>query len=378
MKRDTLDKIVARLDRLGQEELRQLFLRLASDKGLLQDVFDALRDGLILFDGQGRARFANKAAEKIYGRPLNELVRESFERLVGGACSWEELKGSGVAITRDLHVNYPEPRHYNFLMSPVAGGEEYLLLVRDDTETLAAGEEKAEAEQLNLLTFMASAVAHEIGNPLNSLGLNLQLLQRKLARLSTEERSRLEPLLESALSETRRLDTLLRQFLQSIRPQRLHREMVQVNDILARVVETLEPEIAPRGVAVHQSLSEKLPELNADGSQLFQVFYNLIRNAYQSIPGPEGGIVIQTDFNDTDVRVIIGDNGVGISHEVMGSMYEPFRTTKNKGNGLGLLIVRHIVREHGGTLAVASRKGIGTTVTITLPRADRVVRLLPA
>ena len=378
MKRDTLDKIVARLDRLGQEELRQLFLRLASDKGLLQDVFDALRDGLILFDGQGRARFANKAAEKIYGRPLNELVRESFERLVGGACSWEELKGSGVAITRDLHVNYPEPRHYNFLMSPVAGGEEYLLLVRDDTETLAAGEEKAEAEQLNLLTFMASAVAHEIGNPLNSLGLNLQLLQRKLARLSTEERSRLEPLLESALSETRRLDTLLRQFLQSIRPQRLHREMVQVNDILARVVETLEPEIAPRGVAVHQSLSEKLPELNADGSQLFQVFYNLIRNAYQSIPGPEGGIVIQTDFNDTDVRVIIGDNGVGTSHEAMGRMYAPFRTTKNKGNGLGLLIVRHIVREHGGTLAVASRKGIGTTVTITLPRADRVVRLLPA
>ena len=76
--------------------------------------------------------------------------------------------------------------------------------------------------------------------------------------------------------------------------------------------------------------------------------------------------------------MIIGDNGSGISHEVMGSMYEPFRTTRKKGHGLGLLIVRHIIREHGGTLSLTSREGLGATVTITLPRADRIVRLLPS
>ena len=378
MKRDTMDKIVSRLEHLGTEELRQLFMRLASEKGLLQEVFDALRDGLILFDSDGSARFANKAACAIYNRPVKEMLREPFERLVGGTCTWDEVRNSGIAITRDLHVNYPEERHYNFLMSPVGEGSEYLLLIRDDTESLARGEEDAEAEQFNLVTYMAGAVAHEIGNPLNSLGLNLQLMQRKLAKLGSEAQSKLGPLLESALGETRRLDTLLRQFLHSVRPGHLNRETVRLNDVVEHVLTVLEPEMAPRGISIQLSLSRDLPELEADGTQMFQVLYNLIRNAYQSIPGSEGGVYIQTDYNDSDVRIIIGDNGTGISHEVMGNMYEPFRTTRKKGHGLGLLIVRHIIKEHGGTLSIASKEGVGTKVSITIPRADRVVRLLQA
>jgi len=378
VKRDTIDKIVNRLDSLDKEELRQVFLRLASDKGLLQDVFDALRDGLILFDSEGQARFANKAAATIYGRPLRELLSVPFEVLVGNTCSWEDLKESGIAISRDLQVNYPEPRHYHFFMSPVTNGSEYLLLVHDDTETRAAGEEEAEAEQFNLLSFMASAVAHEIGNPLNSLGLNLQLLQRKLSKLTEADQRPLLPLLESALEETQRLDTLLHLFLQSMRPSQLQREAVKLNELLNRVLEALDPEIAARGIGVHLAFHDKLPELNADSTQLFQAFYNIIRNAYQSIPGSDGGIFIQTDFNDTDVRIIVSDTGSGISHEVMGTMYEPFRTTRKKGHGLGLLIVRRIIKEHGGSLTFASKEGTGTTVTITLPRADRVVRLLPS
>lgn len=378
MKQDTIDKLVTRLDHLSPEELRSVFMRLVSDKGLLQDVFDALRDGIILFDAHGQARFANKAAAAIYARPLRELLRTPFETLTGGTCRWDDLCNSGIAITRDLQVNYPEPRHYHFHMSPIAGGSEYLLLVRDDTEQHTRGLEDAEAEQMNLLSFMASAVAHEIGNPLNSLGLNLQLLQRKLNKLPEEDQVKLAPLLETAMEETRRLDTLLHQFLHSMRPTRLQRETVNLNTLIERVLETLDPEIAPRGISVHLELSEGLPELSADSAQLFQAIYNLVRNAYQSIPGEDGGIYIQTAYNDNDLRIVISDTGTGISHEVMGSMYEPFRTTKSKGNGLGLLIVRRIIKDHGGTLGFASKEGTGTTVTITLPRADRVVRLLPA
>lgn len=378
MKQNTLDKIVNRLDAIGPDELRQIFLRLAADKGLLQDVFDSLHDGLILFDSKGQARMANRAAAAIYGKPLHELLRVPFDELVGHTVAWKELRGSGIAIRKDLQVNYPEPRHYNFLMSPIADGTEYLLLVQDDTEIRTRGEENAEAEQMNLLSYMAAAVAHEIGNPLNSLGLNLQLLKRKLAKLPERERAALEPLLETSLGETRRLDTLLRQFLQSMRPTTLRRGSVQLNELIRRVLDVLDPEIAPRGIAVHLDLAEKLPELSGDEAQLFQALYNLIRNAYQSIPGNEGGLYIQTAANDCDVRVVISDTGTGISPEVMGSLYEPFRTTKKKGNGLGLLIVRRIIKDHGGSLGFAGKAGVGTTVTITLPRADRIVRLLPA
>ena len=99
MKQDTIDKLFTRLDHLSPEELRSVFMRLVSDKGLLQDVFDALRDGIILFDAHGQARFANKAAAAIYARPLRELLRTPFETLSGGTCHWDELRNSGIAIT---------------------------------------------------------------------------------------------------------------------------------------------------------------------------------------------------------------------------------------------------------------------------------------
>ena len=378
MNPDTLGKLLSRLDKLSPTEVRALIQRLASEQSLLQEVFDALRDGLILFAADGSAHYANKAACSIYNRPLRELLREPFERLVGGSCTWAELSESKAAIVRDLQVNYPAPKHYNFFLSPVADGREYLLLVRDDTEQMERHEANAEAEQFNLLTFLAGAVAHEIGNPLNSLGLSLQLIERQLKKQGLTAEDSLNSLVRDALSETRRLDTLLHQFLESIRPAHLHRSKIQVNEVIRRVLDILTPEIAERGIAIQCSLCEDLPGISADADRLFQVFYNLIRNAMQSLPGAEGGVSIQTSYNDSDVGIIIGDNGSGISHEVLGNMYQPFRTTKKKGHGLGLLIVRHIVKEHGGMLSITSREGLGTTITITLPRADRMVRLLPA
>lgn len=376
MNKATQHKILERLGYMELAELRRLFTRLAEDRDVLQQVFDTLKDGVIIIGEGGVPSFANRAACEIYGRTHGALMKVPFEMLVGGTCCWEDIQGSGVAINRDLQVTYPAPRHYNFLITPMEKGKRYLLLIHDDTEQQARGRENTEAGQLDVIAYMASAVAHEIGNPLNSLGLNLQLLQRKVSRLEDEAQEPLQPLLQSALKEANRLDVLLRQFLQSMRPAPLQRSKVNLNALLEEVLSLLEPEIAPRGISVRQDFCAELPELNADAEQLFRAFYNLIRNAYQSIPG-EGDILLQTDYNDNVVRVQVVDSGTGIPSEVMGNMYEPFRTTKKKGTGLGLLIVRRIIRDHAGTLSFASKEGEGTQVTVTLPRADKVVRLLP-
>lgn len=378
MKKETLDKIMARIDRMDRDDVQSLIMRLAADKGLFQDVFDALRDGLILFDPAGTPTFANRAACHIYAKSMRDLLKLPFETLVGMTCTWRELKESGVAITRDLLVNYPEKRHYNFCMTPLGEqGEGYLLLIQDDTESRALSEADKEAEQFNAVAFLAAGIAHEIGNPLNAVDLHLQLMRRQLEKLPARSREKIAPLLDTARQETARLDAILKQFLQAIRPAAPQLEKVDVNRLIGRTLDLLTPEIAARGISVRLNFEENLPTIDADPIQLSQVFYNVIRNAYQSIPNSEGGIFLQTTSGDTDVRILVGDTGSGISHEVMGSLYEPFRTTKKGGNGLGLLIVRRIVKDHGGTMTIASKQGLGTTVTISLPRLDFVQRLLP-
>lgn len=379
MKKETLDKLVARIDRMGKADVQSLLLRLAAEKGLFQEVFESLRDGLILFDEKGKAFFANRAAAKIFDKPVQYLLNLSFETLVGKTCTLAQLSESKLAISRDLQVNYPEERHYNFYMAPIGDPSSgYLVLIHDDTESQRRREENADAERFNAVAFLAAGVAHEIGNPLNSLGLHLQLISRKVKALGGKEREMLEPLLETAHAETKRLDTILKQFLQAVRPTEVQRSPVDLNEVIRQTLDVLAPEIAARGVEMRVQWNEQLPLVDGDATQLAQVFYNLIRNAYQSIANPaEGGVFIQTDFTDADLRVNVCDSGSGISHEVLGSIYEPFRTTKEKGNGLGLLIVRRIVKDHGGSMSIASSPGQGTTVTVLLPRADRVQRLLP-
>ncbi|TAG06889.1 MAG: PAS domain-containing protein, partial [Verrucomicrobia bacterium] len=356
MKSGFLEKLVAKLDRVESGEVQQVVSRLLREKGFLEQVFEALQEGVILLDSAGVIGFVNRAACQFFGLDPQRATGQLLSRQIRGL-DWEALMSPGCTVSRDMEVFYPENRFLNFYLSPIqsdpdtseSGG--YVMLVRDLTRSRAEAEQTLESERLNALTLLAAGVAHEIGNPLNSLDIHLQLLGRKLRKLQSGQRELLEEHLQTARGEIQRLDEILKNFLHAVRPVVPQREAQDLNEMITESLKLLEPELINRQLSVELDLSNNLPLAKLDRGQFQQVFYNLIRNAAEAIAGNDGRITIRTWASEVEHVISIEDNGVGISAEHMGAMFEPYRTTKAKGSGLGLLIVRRIVREHGGEIA---------------------------
>lgn len=380
MKPGFLDKLLARIDRIDPAEARQVLDRLVREKGFLEQVFESLHEGVIVLDQDGGINFINGAACRFFGIDPEQAPGTPLASRIPGL-DWATLAKPGKSVSRDLEVFYPENRYLNFYLSPIlpeapAGATVgWVLLVRDLTTTRREAEQTLESERLNALTLLAAGVAHEIGNPLNSLDIHLQLMARKLRKLPPGDRGPLEENLSTARREIQRLDTILKQFLQAIRPTTPHRERCDLTAVLRDALRLLEPELESRGVAVELDLADDFPRMELDAGQFQQVFYNLLRNAFQAIGG-EGVIRLTARANDFEATVSIEDNGTGIPPEQMGSLFEPYRTTKQNGTGLGLLIVRRVVREHGGEIEIQSEPGAGTRILIHLPRGPKPVRLL--
>ncbi len=383
MKSGFLEKLVARLDRVVPGDVQQIVTRLIQEKGFLEKVFEALHEGVIILDSKGEIGFLNHAACQFFGLEAEEAIGEIVSDQIRGL-DWTSLAKPGRTISRDLEIFYPENRYLNFYLAPIdeSDGEDgslgFVMLVRDLTSTRAEAEKNLESERLNALTLLAAGVAHEIGNPLNSLDIHLQLLGRKLRKLPAGDRGPLEENLSTAREEIKRLDAILKNFLHAVRPTTPHRDRQDLNQLLHESLRLLEQDLEARKIAVELDLAESMPPAMVDQGQFQQVFYNLVRNAYQAIASSEGRITIRTRVSDYEYVISIEDNGTGISPEHMGALFEPYRTTKSSGSGLGLLIVRRIIREHGGEIAIESEVNQGTRVLIHLPRAERSVRLLAA
>jgi signal transduction histidine kinase len=222
---------------------------------------------------------------------------------------------------------------------------------------------------------LAAGVAHEIGNPLNSLNIHLQLIERKIRRVAAPARDSIEELLEVARTEIQRLDSIIHQFLQAIRPTRPSFEPHDLNEIIEESVAFLRREIEDRDILVETDLAAGLPRVEVDRDQMKQAFYNVIKNAFEAMR--IGGILhIRSWRDDNFVSIAFTDTGGGLSAEDMSKLFRPYFTTKSSGSGLGLLIVRRIVREHGGEIEIESNQGKGVRVTIHLPYGEKRTRLL--
>ena len=395
MKAGFLEKLIGRLGKIGPEEVQNYLLRLAQEKGFLETVFNAIQEGIIVTDSSGRITYLNDAACELFGLDGEGSIGKQLDERVRGL-DWNALAHSGGPVTRDLEIFYPRNRFINFYIVPLViesrvdrnenaaaddrGYSEqvgYAIIMRDITESRRTAEKTIESERLNALTLLAAGVAHELGNPLNSLNIHLQLMERQARKLKGKDRDELQQSIEICRGEINRLDSIVTQFLRAIRPSRPQVQPENINATVEEAVRFFSAEIEARDIVVETELRSDLPLLRLDRNQMKQAFYNVIKNSFEAMRR-RGILRIQTDMDESHVRVSFIDTGGGMSAETLSHVFEPYYTTKGSGTGLGLLIVRRIVREHGGELAIESTEGKGLTLTIRLPLKEQRVRMLEA
>ncbi len=400
MKAGFLEKLIERLGRIGPEEVQNYFLRLAQEKGFLETVFNAIQEGIIVTDSNGRITYLNDAACELFGLEAADAMGKQLNERIRGL-DWESLTQSAGPVSHDMEVFYPQNRFINFYIVPlvmesrnsVSGIDDsgrpgstipataeqvgHVMILRDITKSRRTAQQTIESERLNALTLLAAGVAHEIGNPLNSLHIHLQLMERSVQKLHGEAKAELQQSIDIARSEVNRLDSIVTQFLRAIRPSRPQLHPQSLNTIIEEAVRFFTPEIQDRDIVVEQELRSDLPLLRLDRDQMKQAFYNVIKNSLEATKR-HGTLHIRTDMDDTNVIVSFVDTGSGMSAGNLSRVFEPYFTTKPTGTGLGLLIVRRIVREHGGELSIESNEGEGLTLTIRLPYIEKRIRMLEA
>lgn len=389
MKESFLGKLLEHMDVLEPEEMRRYLLRLAEERGLLETIFNTLRDGVVVLTPEAKIEYYNHAASHLLGLPddLSAGLGEKMSKYLKGL-SWKNLLKQPQGSARDIEISYPEHRILQFYLVPgnlpgesIEGrqgeeAEKFVAIFHDITQREEATREAVESGRAEAITLLAAGVAHELGNPLNSLNIHLQLMERDAKRADKVTAERLMESIQIARGEISRLDTIIQQFLRAVRPTKPELAPVNMSFLVDDTIRVLQAELDDRDVLVEQQLSEDLPLVLADSEQLKQAFYNITKNAIQAMA--RGGILRVTGRVDGDwLAIDFVDNGPGIDPDTIPRVMDPYYTTKKRGTGLGLMIVHRIVTEIGGEMELESLKDQGTTVRLRFPLRNRPARLLP-
>ena len=388
MKNTGLEKILGRIEDLDSVNLGILVQRLARERKMQETVFNTIQDGVIVIDSDGVVQYANDAALGLIGLKSNDIGVTRLWKMVPDLAKSIDLetvmgeKKSAPVLSREIELNYPDHRVVRLYMVPIdaqvghddSGG--YVIVLSDVTEERVSMEERLESERIDSIVRLAAGVAHELGNPLNSLTIHLQLIERKLKNLAKHpDATKLTESLQVCQGEVERLDGIITHFLKAIRPQKLELNELDLLGLVEDVLRVQEAELSNRKLKVKVEVNDDLPIILGDRDQIKQAFFNLIKNAMEAMQ-PSGSLRILARCDDDYVYLQFVDNGSGISEEDLSKVFQAYYTTKEEGHGLGMMIVERIMREHGGHINIESRKEAGTAITLQFPQQHRRTRLL--
>jgi two-component system, NtrC family, sensor histidine kinase PilS len=346
---------------------------LASLRALHERIVESIRSGVVTTDLEGRIYTSNAAAEEITGYKAAELRGQDVSILFGNLDSMEEeslkaaaegiptprfeaecLTSEGVRLTLGFSI-FP-------LFDELRQTTGLVITFQDLTRMRSLEASSRRQDRLAAVGRVAASIAHEIRNPLAAMRGSIQVLRSEIGDDSTQAQ-----LMEIILRESDRLNKIITDYLTYARPRAHSLVNVDLKELLSETFTLLRHDPAIReNHILETALPDRPVIVNADPSQLKQVFWNLARNALQAMP--DGGTYQATleQRQNGKLYIVFADSGCGMSAEQVEHLFEPF-SSRTGGTGLGLSIVYQIIREHSGTINVSSREGQGTTITIGLP-----------
>lgn len=391
------DKLLSRLDRLDRGQIESFVTRLVREFHLFEAVLDRQRDGVVVFDGSGRVMLMNAAARRILDvEDPRRGVGESWRRLVRGKpfenlrVLLERFEHDGNPVEEERVVVFRKRRStFEVSLIPLRGNEALpegasLWILHDSGQRAERREEEERIRYVEFLATLTAGLAHEIRNPLNSLGIHATLVEQGLkdaakrleSSSSEEEAGRLRESARILTEEIGRLNRIVDQFLMAARPVRLDRKPTRIEVLFEQVAHLLGPDCRKRRIDLAIETDPDLPPVPLDPSQMYQVVLNLTKNALEAVDA-DGRVTLRSRLEGDYALIEVSDSGAGIPEQDRARIFEPYYSTKKTGSGLGLMVVWRIVKAHGGAIALDSREGEGTTFSIALPLDSRPLRMLP-
>ena len=233
-------------------------------------------------------------------------------------------------------------------------------------ERLRLKEQLGRAERLSSLGEMVAGISHEIRNPLGIIKSSSELLKKKLAGVDVSN-----SIPDIIIEESVRLNNIITDFLNYAKPRSPHLATCNVEEVLEKNITFLASQIKAEGYTIEKHCKNNLPEISADADMLYQAFLNILINAMQAMTGG-GKIHVEITSNDGSVFVCFEDEGQGIPEDLLKKIWDPFFTTKEKGTGLGLGIVKNIIESHGGNVMINNQPDGGARVLVELPVIQEV------
>ena len=340
-------------------------------KGYLESILTHLSSGVVVVDEQFRLRLVNASAEQILGTPLRDMHGKTLSEIVSEYILMRSFADAVVtaaeAAGSEWHKQIERLSKNGEQMLLLRGtrlttamDSSYVIVFDDITHLLQAERQAAWGE-------VARRLAHEIKNPLTPIQLSAERMQHKLSdKLDEQDAKLLQRATQTIVSQVAAMKNMVSDFADYARAPAPKLALLDMHQLLSEVMGLYEANSSP----IALQLGADHTWLHGDATRLRQVVHNLLHNAHdalQQVEHPQ--IVLSTASTHSEFHLMISDNGSGIQEQVLARIFEPYMTTKAKGTGLGLPIVKKIVEEHGGRIVIENKSSGGTQVIVSLPLA---------